>query len=135
MIKVNSEIFKIQDQKDDLKSERKKIATSNEIVLNSLIPNYRKKRKTLQINTKILPESVLFTMIKFILDHVNQINITNSILSINSEDLDLAQKLSYYMEVLAHIPFSFQYSNQQTKIILDFFHLEKEIQLLTNMEI
>ena len=135
MIKVNSEIFKIQDQKDDLKSERKKIATSNEIVLNSLIPNYRKKRKTLQINTKILPESVLFTMIKFILDHVNQINITNSILSINSDDLDLAQKLSYYMEVLAHIPFSFQYSNQQTKIILDFFHLEKEIQLLTNMEI
>ena len=80
-------------------------------------------------------ESVLFTMIKLIIEHRDQITISDSILSINSEDLDLAQKLNYYMEILTHIPFSFQYSNQQTKIILDFFHLEKEIQLLTNMEI
>ena len=80
-------------------------------------------------------ESVLFTMIKLIIEHRDQITISDSILSINSEDLDLAQKLNYYMEILAHIPFSFQYNKQQTKIILDFFHLEDEIQLLTNLEI
>ena len=93
------------------------------------------KVKLNKYSNKILPETALLTMIKLLVDHRDQITITNSILSINSEDLDLAQKLNYYMEILAHIPFSFQYNKQQTKIILDFFHLEDEIQLLTNLEI
>ena len=38
------------------------------------------------------------------------------------------------MEFLAHIPFSIKYNKNQTEILLDFFHLEEEMSLITNME-
>ena len=74
-------------------------------------------------------------MIKLIVEHRDQINILDSVLSINANDLDLVQKLNYCMEFLAHIPFSFQYDKTQTRILLEFFHLEDEMQLIDNLEI
>lgn len=47
------------------------------------------------LSTKIKPETALFTMIKLIIEHQNQINIKDSVLSINSDDLDFIQKLNY----------------------------------------
>ncbi len=92
-------------------------------------------KKLTHISKKIRPESALFTMIKLIVEHRDEIKIVDSILSINSDDLDLIQKLNYCMEFLAHIPFSFQYDKSQTKILLEFFHLEEEMQLINNLEL
>ena len=92
-------------------------------------------KKATRVSSKIHPESALFTMIKLIVEHRDQINILDSVLSINASDLDLVQKLNYCMEFLAHIPFSFQYDKTQTRILLEYFHLEKEMQLIDNLEI
>ena len=73
-------------------------------------------------------------MIKLLVENRDQINIIDSVLTINNEDLDLVQKLNYCMEFLAHIPFSFQYNKVQSKILLDFFHLEEEMDLITKLE-
>lgn len=92
-------------------------------------------KKLTHISKRIRPESALFTMIKLLVEHRNEINIVDSVLSINSNDLDLVQKLNYCMEFLAHIPFSFQYDKLQTEILLDFFHLEDEMKLIDNLEL
>jgi len=97
--------------------------------------NSKINRKMTKVSQKIRPESALMTMISLIIEHRNQISVVDSVLSINAEDLDLVQKLNYCMEFLAHIPFSFQYNKTQTKILLDFFHLEEEMNLITNLEI
>jgi carboxypeptidase C (cathepsin A) len=96
--------------------------------------NTKSNKKITKVSNKIRPESALFTMIKLLVEHRDQINITNSVLSINANDLDLVQKLNYCMEFLAHIPFSFQYDKCQTKILLDLFHLEEEMNLINNLE-
>ena len=97
--------------------------------------NSKLNKKLTKISNKIHPESVLFTMIKLIVENRDQINVVDSVLSINSKDLDLVQKLNYCMEFLAHIPFSFQYNKLQTKILLEFFHLEEEMDIINNLEI
>ena len=96
--------------------------------------NFILNRRMTRISHKVRPESALMTMVKLLVEHRDQINIVDSVLTINSEDLDLVQKLNYCMEFLAHIPFSFKYSKTQTKILLDFFHLEDEMNLINNME-
>ena len=96
--------------------------------------NFILNRRMTRISHKVRPESALMTMVKLLVEHRDQINIVDSVLTINSEDLDLVQKLNYCMEFLAHIPFSFKYSKTQTKILLDFFHLEDEMNLIKKME-
>ena len=108
--------------------------TTEKINYNKENANFILNRKMSKISHKIRPESALMTMVKLIIEHRDQINIVDSVLTINSEDLDLVQKLNYCMEFLAHIPFSFKYNKIQTEILLDFFHLEEEMSLITNME-
>lgn len=97
--------------------------------------NFLISRKKQKLSYKILRESALFIMIKELIEHRDQINIINSVLSINAYDLDLVQKLNYYIEFLAHIPFLFKYNKTQAKILLDLFHLEEEVDLKTNLEL
>lgn len=80
-------------------------------------------------------ESSLFSMIKLLIEYRNQINLINSVLSINAYDLDLVQKLNYCMDFLTHIPFSYRHNNIQTKILLEIFHFEEEEDLITNVEL
>lgn len=97
--------------------------------------NSKFNKKLSNISHVVSPESVLFTMIKLIVDHRNQIAITDSVLSINAGDLDLVHKLNYCMEYLTNIPFSFQYSKLQSKILLNFLYLKKEMDVISNLEI
>lgn len=115
------------------KENSKKVSHS---VFNDVIDyNSKSNKKLNKISKKISSESVLLTMIKLIVENRNQIDLNESVLSINSENLDLVQKLNYCMEYFAHIPFSFHYNKVNSKVMLDFFHLKKEIDLITNLEI
>ena len=81
------------------------------------------------------PESALFTMIKHLIENRNQINIINSVLSMNSEDLDIENKLNHYKSLFTYIPYSRKYNKQQTKILLDLFHMEEKHKLNNNLEL
>ena len=83
----------------------------------------------------IKPERSLYTMIKLLVENRNQLNIINSVLSMNAEDLDLSNKLNQYKELFNSLPFSFKYNKLQTKILLDLFQLEEIEKPITNLEI
>ena len=96
--------------------------------------NSRLNKKFTTISNHVKPESALFSMINLILQHHDQINIIDSIISINSNDLDLFQKLNYLIEYFTHIPISFHYDKTRSNFIFDFVHLQDEINLINNME-
>lgn len=118
-----------------IENENPAIIQSEKSFTNQLENLSKLNKKFNRMSNKISSESVLFTMIKLLVDHRDQIAITDSVLSINAQDLDLVHKLNYCMEYLTNIPFSFQYSKLQSKILLDFLYLKKEMDLITNLEI
>ena len=109
-------------------------STSSKTTSKIEIKSDRINLKLTKISNKIKPETAVFTLIKLLFEHHDQINIVNSVLTINSEDLDLVQKLNYCMEFLAHIPFTFRYDKMNMRVLLDFFHLEEDVNLINNME-
>ncbi len=123
---------------EDINSEitvNKQLKTIQSNITKDNLFNGDSKKKLTKLFSKIRPESALFTLIKLLIENHDQINLTNSLLSINSCDLDLIQKLNYCMEYFAHIPFSFHYNKVNSKVMIDFLHLKKEIDLITNLEI
>lgn len=107
----------------------------NNIDIKAKKTNMRLNSKLTNISKKIKPETAIFTLIKLLVEYRDYIEIKNSVLTLNTNNMDLIEKLNYCMEFLAHIPFSFQYNEAQTKISLDFFHLEKEMNLINKLEI
>lgn len=118
---MSSESIKVQMNGFYSNSLSRPYASSDTSFLHKIKDTSQVKKNWRHFSTKIIPESPLFTMTKLLIENRDQLNITQSVLSINSEDLDLVQKLNHCNEFLAHIPFSFQYDKVQTKILLDFF--------------
>lgn len=73
-------------------------------------------------------ESALLALMMLLQESRKFISVKNSILAFKHEAMDVLVKFNFLMEVICHIPFTFEFNVSTREFQYDFGHLSHEIQ-------
>jgi hypothetical protein len=79
-------------------------------------------------------ESALFGIMMLFQRNKDFISIVDSVLIVKESNKHLLEKLSYFLEVLCNVPFTFEFDSETNEYYYDFHHVLEEIQLVMKLD-
>ena len=91
--------------------------------------NTKKKKlaNASEISQKIKFESATVALLSIIVQNPKIFRIVDNKIRINSQEIDILQKINYCFEFLCHIPFTFEFDSCTKEFYFDFTHLQTEV--------